>query len=39
VNRREAVLIDCGEDWLSRLTAPEPAAILLSHAHPDYAGG
>jgi glyoxylase-like metal-dependent hydrolase (beta-lactamase superfamily II) len=37
--RQRAVLIDCGEDWLSRLKALDPAAILLTHAHPDHAGG
>jgi glyoxylase-like metal-dependent hydrolase (beta-lactamase superfamily II) len=37
--RQRAVLIDCGEDWLARLESLAPAAILLTHAHPDHAGG
>lgn len=36
---RGVVLIDCGEDWLAALPALAPAAILLTHAHPDHAGG
>ena len=33
------IMIDCGTDWLGRLTAIAPTAILLTHAHPDHAGG
>jgi phosphoribosyl 1,2-cyclic phosphodiesterase len=33
------ILIDCGEDWLGRLKALRPTAIVLTHAHPDHAGG
>lgn len=33
------ILIDCGEDWLGRLAALRPTAIVLTHAHPDHAGG
>jgi phosphoribosyl 1,2-cyclic phosphodiesterase len=33
------VLIDCGKDWLGRLRRLHPAAILISHAHPDHAAG
>jgi phosphoribosyl 1,2-cyclic phosphodiesterase len=33
------VMIDCGEDWLSRVPRPRPAAILISHAHADHAAG
>jgi phosphoribosyl 1,2-cyclic phosphodiesterase len=33
------VLIDCGKDWLERLWRLHPAAILISHAHPDHAAG
>lgn len=32
-------MIDCGGDWLGRLGAIAPAAIVLTHAHPDHAGG
>ncbi len=34
-----SVLIDCGADWLGRAPLPAPAAILLTHAHPDHAEG
>ncbi len=34
-----SVLIDCGADWLRRIPLPAPAAILLTHAHPDHAQG
>jgi phosphoribosyl 1,2-cyclic phosphodiesterase len=33
------IMIDCGVDWLGRLDAIAPTAILLTHAHPDHAGG
>ena len=33
------VLIDCGRDWLGRVRALRPAAILISHAHDDHAAG
>ena len=33
------VLVDCGADWLSKFEAFEPEAIVLTHAHPDHAGG
>ena len=33
------VMIDCGEDWRGRLMSIRPAAILLTHAHPDHAWG
>jgi phosphoribosyl 1,2-cyclic phosphodiesterase len=33
------VLIDCGDDWLGELDALAPDAILVTHAHPDHAGG
>jgi phosphoribosyl 1,2-cyclic phosphodiesterase len=38
-NGQGVLLIDCGEDWLAALPALAPAAILLTHAHPDHAGG
>lgn len=33
------VMIDCGTDWLRWLRGVAPTAILLTHAHPDHAGG
>jgi phosphoribosyl 1,2-cyclic phosphodiesterase len=33
------MMIDCGADWLGRLAAIAPTAILLTHAHPDHAAG
>jgi phosphoribosyl 1,2-cyclic phosphodiesterase len=33
------VLIDCGEDWLGRIERLRPAAILVTHGHPDHAAG
>ena len=32
-------MIDCGADWLGRLGAIAPTAIVLTHAHPDHASG
>ena len=33
------VMIDCGADWLGRLDAIAPMAIVLTHAHRDHAAG
>jgi phosphoribosyl 1,2-cyclic phosphodiesterase len=33
------VMIDCGEDWTDGLGRVRPQAILITHAHPDHAGG
>jgi glyoxylase-like metal-dependent hydrolase (beta-lactamase superfamily II) len=33
------IMIDCGADWLGRLQAIAPTAIVLTHAHLDHAGG
>src|SRR5436190_13408971 len=33
------VMIDCGADWLELLEEIKPAAIVLTHAHPDHAWG
>ena len=37
--RGRRVMIDCGEDWLGRLDAVLPHAIVITHAHPDHAFG
>jgi len=33
------IMIDCGADWLHRLHAIAPSAIVLTHAHADHAAG
>jgi phosphoribosyl 1,2-cyclic phosphodiesterase len=33
------IMIDCGADWLDRVRRIAPTAIVLTHAHPDHAGG
>jgi phosphoribosyl 1,2-cyclic phosphodiesterase len=37
VERR--VLVDCGADWLGKIDALAPQAVLLTHSYPDHAGG
>lgn len=37
--RGKGVIIDCGEDWLEHLEELRPKAIVVTHAHPDHAGG
>lgn len=32
-------MVDCGVDWLGRVAALRPSAIVLTHAHPDHAAG
>jgi phosphoribosyl 1,2-cyclic phosphodiesterase len=40
VSHRDAnVMIDCGLDWLGKFERLHPAAIVLTHAHPDHACG
>jgi phosphoribosyl 1,2-cyclic phosphodiesterase len=33
------VMVDCGVDWLGALDRQAPNAIVVTHAHPDHAGG
>ncbi len=33
------LVIDCGEDWLGKVSWWRTQAILVTHAHPDHAGG
>ncbi|MGC2204168.1 MAG: MBL fold metallo-hydrolase [Stellaceae bacterium] len=33
------VLVDCGADWLGRIEALRPTAIVVTHAHPDHVWG
>ena len=35
----QRVMIDCGADWLDRLTELAPTFIVLTHAHPDHGFG
>ena len=37
--RSAKVMIDCGLDWLGKFERLHPTAIVLTHAHPDHAGG
>jgi phosphoribosyl 1,2-cyclic phosphodiesterase len=37
--RRRQVMVDCGADWRNRLSRVRPAAVVLTHAHPDHAAG
>ncbi len=36
---RKRVMVDCGLDWLGKVAALKPDAILVTHAHPDHAWG
>ena len=38
-HQHRRVMIDCGEDWLGQLDQIAPDAILVTHGHPDHAGG
>jgi phosphoribosyl 1,2-cyclic phosphodiesterase len=33
------IIVDCGNDWLGRIEILQPTAIVLTHGHPDHAGG
>jgi phosphoribosyl 1,2-cyclic phosphodiesterase len=33
------LVIDCGEDWLGKVSSWQAKAIVVTHAHPDHAGG
>lgn len=37
--RGKWVMVDCGEDWLDEVDRLRPRAIVITHAHPDHAGG
>ncbi len=37
--RKDTVRIDCGTDWLEQAGSIKAAAIAITHAHPDHAGG
>ena len=37
--RDQRVMIDCGLDWLDDIDRLSPDAIVVTHAHPDHAGG
>jgi phosphoribosyl 1,2-cyclic phosphodiesterase len=32
-------MIDCGDDWLGKIKRVNPRAVVITHAHPDHAGG
>jgi len=38
-HRGARIMIDCGLDWIDALWKVRPDAIVLTHAHPDHAGG
>ncbi|MEX0940709.1 MAG: MBL fold metallo-hydrolase [Candidatus Babeliales bacterium] len=33
------IMIDCGKDWLNKISQMNPDAIFITHAHPDHAQG
>jgi phosphoribosyl 1,2-cyclic phosphodiesterase len=39
IHRQKRILIDCGRDWRGKIGQLRPDVILLTHAHPDHAGG
>jgi len=38
-HRGYRIMVDCGLDWLGKVERLHPAAIVLTHAHPDHAWG
>jgi phosphoribosyl 1,2-cyclic phosphodiesterase len=38
-HRGREVMVDCGLDWRDPVSRLRPAAIVLTHAHPDHAAG
>jgi len=38
-HRGYRIMVDCGLDWLGKVGRLNPAAIVLTHAHPDHAWG
>ena len=37
--RRTSLVVDCGFDWLERMSGLRARALLLTHAHPDHMFG
>ena len=37
--RGKRVVIDCGENWVGKITDLKPDAIVITHPHPDHAFG
>jgi len=37
--RGKDIMIDCGEDWLEKMSQLAPHAIFVTHGHPDHAWG
>lgn len=37
--RGRRVMVDCGESWLGRVADVRAQAVVLTHTHPDHAGG